>query len=100
MIEASERRRSMAGLKTAGHTKENMSEVENEIRAAAEIIFNFLYHEGEITIEQLKEKAGRQAPFFDWGIGWLVGKGDNEIVDREGSFSVRRKAPAPAVIPL
>lgn len=90
----------MAALRNREHARENAIDVEDTIRSAAEIIFDSLYHEGAITLEKLRKTVSREAPFFDWGIGWLVGKGDIEIIDHEGSFTVRRKGPAPVVIPL
>jgi len=91
----------MAGKTIAGHERENtVISIEEEIRLTAEFIFNLLYHEGEMGLESLREKASHRMPFFDWGIGWLVGKGDIEIISHNGSFSVRRTPPAPVIIPL
>jgi hypothetical protein len=85
---------------TADHSKKTVVEIEDEVRLTAELIFDFLYREGEMDLEQLREKVTHQVPFFDWGIGWLIGKGDIEIAPQGTSFSVRRKGPTPVVIPL
>jgi hypothetical protein len=84
----------------AKHSKTKIIEVEDEIRETAELIFNFLFHENEVELEQLRRKVSHQLPFFDWAVGWLVGKGDIEITRRKGTFIIRREAPTPVVIPL
>jgi hypothetical protein len=84
----------------AEHSKQNVIEVEEAIRTTAELIFDFLFHKSEMELEQLREKVTHQMPFFDWAIGWLVGKGDIQIRRHEGTFIVRREGPTPVVIPL
>lgn len=79
-------------------TKKDLKE---EIRNTAELIFDVLYHhEGEMDIVELKEQVKRPEQLFDWGIGWLLGKDDIEVIGVNGSFSIRRTSPAPAVLPF
>lgn len=75
-------------------------EVEDQVRLTAELIFDRLYREGELSLEDLRNSVSHEVPFFDWGLGWLLGKGDIEITPEESSFRVRRKPPTPVVIPL
>ena len=72
-----------------------------QIRLTSELIFDVLYHQdGEMDIEQLREKVTHSMPFFDWAIGWLAEEDDIEIIPKDASFAIRRKAPSPAVFPL
>ena len=84
----------------AKHSKNSVIEIEDGVCGTAELIFDFLFREGEMELEQLREKVAHQVPFFDWGIGWLVGKGDIQIAGHEGAYMVRRKGTDPAVIPV
>ena len=47
----------MKATRIAEHAKENVIGTEEEISATAEFIFYLLYHEGEMGLEQLREKA-------------------------------------------
>jgi len=79
------------------HAEVNMLE---NIRAVAELIFDVLYRQGDMELGHLKQQVHHESPLFDWGIGWLVGKGDIEIISTDGAITVRRDAPTPAVIPI
>ena len=75
-------------------------EVLENIRAVAELIFDVLYRHGDMELGHLKQQVQHEPPVFDWAIGWLVGKGDIEIVSADGSFTVRRNGPTPALFPI
>lgn len=76
------------------------SVVQQDIRLAAESIFSALYHDGDMPLQALQEKVRWKSPIFDWALGSLVSKVDLLIAPRNGSFVLRRAAPAPAVFPL
>ncbi len=83
------------------HTTENSNvEVLENIRAVAELIFDVLYRVGDMELGKLKREVKHESPMFDWAIGWLVGKGDVEIVSTGGSYSIKRNGPTPAVFPI
>ena len=71
-----------------------------DIQLAAEAIFSALYHDGDTDLQELQEKVHWKSPIFDWALGWLVGKEDVEVTLANGSFRLKRAAPAPAVFPL
>lgn len=74
--------------------------IQEEIRLAAETIFAESYHDGDMPLDVLQGKTHWKSPIFDWALGWLVGKEDVLITPRQGSYVLRRAAPAPAVFPL
>jgi hypothetical protein len=81
-------------------TEHSTVEVLENIRAVAELIFDALYREGDLELGKLKREVKHESPMFDWAIGWLVGKGDIEIVSRGGSYAIKRNGPTPAVFPI
>jgi hypothetical protein len=80
--------------------KETESRIQEEIEEAAESIFSALYHEGDMRFDELQQKIPWKSPVFDWALGWLVGKEDVIVTPGNGSFCLRRAAPARAVFPL
>jgi hypothetical protein len=80
--------------------KESEFNMKEEIQLAAEAIFSALYHDGVTDLRDLQEKVNWKSPVFDWALGWLVGKEDVEVTPVNGSFRLKRAAPAPAVFPL
>jgi len=81
-------------------TKQAAEEMLEKIRAVSELIFDVLYREGDMELEQLKKEVKHASPVFDWAIGWLVGKDDIEILPAGDSFTIRRNDPTPAVFPI
>jgi hypothetical protein len=81
-------------------TEQNAASAMENVRAVAELIFDVLYREGDMKIENLKQEVKHDSPVFDWAIGWLLGKGDIEMVSSGRSFTICRNAPTPAVIPI
>ena len=71
-----------------------------EVRAISELIFDVLYRQGDMSLEHLKSEVHHESPIFDWGLGWLLGKGDIELVSENGVLTARRNPPTPAVIPI
>jgi hypothetical protein len=78
----------------------SVTNVLEDIRAVAELIFDILYRHGDMEIEHLKQQVHREPPAFDWAIGWLIGKGDIEVTCTDGSFTVRRNPPSFALFPI
>jgi hypothetical protein len=80
--------------------KESDFNIKEEIQLAAEAIFSALYHDGDTDLQDLQERVNWKSPVFDWALGWLVGKEDVEVIPANGTFRLKRAAPAPAVFPL
>jgi hypothetical protein len=81
------------------HSHSTTNVLEN-IRAVSELIFDVLYREGDMELGRLKQEVKHESPVFDWAIGWLIGKDDIEVVSANGSYTVRRNGPTPAVFPI
>jgi hypothetical protein len=90
----------MAAPDKANPARIGVFDVEEQVRLTAELIFEHLYREGEMNLDDLRNVVSPQVPYFDWACGWLIGKGDIVIVGNERSFRIRRKPPTPVVIPL
>ena len=90
----------MAAPDRAGPARSAVVDLEEQVRLTAELIFEYLYREGEMNLNELRNAVSPQVPFFDWACGWLIGKGDIIIIGDGRSFRIRRKPPTPAVIPV
>jgi hypothetical protein len=76
------------------------AKMQEQLTLAAEAIFSGLYHDGDTDIQTLKDHLKLQSPVFDWALGWLVGKEDVLVTPSNGTFLLRRAAPAPAIFPF
>lgn len=76
------------------------SKIQEQVTLAAEAIFSELYHDGDTDLQGLKEHLKLPSPIFDWAVGWLIGKEDVVVTPTNGSFQLRRAAPAPALFPF
>lgn len=90
----------MDGTKISGQPKRHVIDVEEQVRLTAELIFEHLFREGEMNLDDLRKTVSPQVTFFDWACGWLIGKGDIRIIGDGRSFRIRRKPPTPVVIPV
>lgn len=90
----------MAASDSASPARSGVFDVEEKVRLTAELIFEHLYREGEMNLDDLRNAVSPRMPFFDWACGWLIGKGDIKIVGDGRSFRIRRKPPTPVVIPV
>jgi hypothetical protein len=71
-----------------------------KVTLAGEAIFSELYHDGDTDIQTLKEHLKLPSHVFDWALGWLIGKEDVLVTPSNGTFLLRRAAPAPAIFPF
>lgn len=62
-----------------------------EIGNAAGTVWSALHAHGEMTLKELKEKAGLKAPVFDWAIGWLAREGNVVLTAEKRTFRIRLK---------
>ncbi len=90
----------MDAPKIEGPAKSRVIDVEEQVRLTAELIFEHLYRDGEMKLDDLRNAISRHSPFFEWACGWLIGKGDIKIIGDGKSFRIRRNPPTPVVIPL
>jgi hypothetical protein len=76
------------------------NDAKQNIERVTEAIFNVLYHEGDMDLQELRKKVGAPSHIFDMAIGSLVEKDDVELLQNSESFIAHRTDPAPAVFPL
>jgi hypothetical protein len=79
---------------------EKEEKMQEKVTLAAEAIFSELYHDGDTDIQTLKDHLQLQSPVFEWALGWLIGKEDVLVTPSNGTFLLRRSAPAPAIFPF
>ena len=65
--------------------------MQNEIGAAAGVIWNRLQENGESTVAQLKKATRLDSPAFDWAIGWLAREDQIVITPSRKSYVMRLK---------
>jgi hypothetical protein len=70
------------------------------IELAAEAIFEVLYHEGDMNLQELRSKVDIPAHMFDMAIDWLVGKDDVQLLREGDTLIAHRTEPAFAVFPF
>ncbi len=70
------------------------------IEMATEAIFNVLYHEGDMDLQEVRRKVNGSTSVFDMAVGALVEKGDVQLFQYGDSFILHRTDPAPAIFPL
>jgi nitrogen-specific signal transduction histidine kinase len=57
---------------------------QKNIERVTEAIFNVLYHEGDLDLQELRKKVDAPSHIFDMAIGSLVEKDDVTLVQMEG----------------
>jgi hypothetical protein len=67
------------------------------IELAAEAIFNVLYHEGAMDLQELRSKVDIPTDVFNMAVGSLVAKDDIQLRRNGDTLIVHRTSPAPAV---
>ena len=65
--------------------------MQNEIGAAAGVIWNRLHESGEATVAQLKKATKLEPPVFDWAVGWLAREGQIVITPNKKTYVMRLK---------
>jgi hypothetical protein len=76
------------------------NDAKQNIERVTEAIFNVLYHEGDMDLQELRKTVGAPSHILDMAIGSLVEKDDVELLQNSESFIAHRTDPAPAVFPL
>jgi len=65
--------------------------MQDEIGAAAGVIWNRLQANGETTAAQLKKATKLDPPVFEWAIGWLAREDQIVITPSKKSYVMRLK---------
>jgi hypothetical protein len=61
------------------------------VQLTSELIFAQILDEDGVDLERIKQKMEWTVPDCDWALGYLLGIGDVEIVDRDGGLHIKRK---------
>jgi hypothetical protein len=71
-----------------------------KIELTTEAIFNVLYHDGDMDLQELRKRVDAATDVFDMAVGALVARDDIELLQSGEYVIAHRKDPAPAVFPL
>ena len=65
--------------------------ISERVQLNSELFFAQVLDEQGLDLEQIKRKMDWESPKCDWALGYLLGVGDIEIVERDGALHIKRK---------